>query len=345
MPMDEPNQPKSKPSRRPGGHSQAKPATDQSKIYTTSSGTIVARSKAEREFDRAYQRAFIQDALSFLRYDSPDLLPFDAVSERLGLGEKTYRGLQTIRLDQIVGSVGRYNDFTRTFLPRSESVRGRWQQVDQLTSSQGIPPIQVYQVGQVYFVLDGNHRVSVARQLGADSIQAHVWEFETRVPLEPDDARKDVLIRQEYLEFLERTQLDRHRPDQYIVLTSPGHYRDFEEQIAIHRHYMELERGSSVSFHEAATHWYDHVYRPMVEIIHQKNMLRLFPGRTEGDLVNWIIRNQNRLRQRYGAQELPEVLAQTAADRARSSPWRRFLSWLRRKVLRWPVYTGEPWHP
>jgi hypothetical protein len=318
---------------------------DQSKIYTTSGGTIVARSKAEREFDRAYQRAFIQDALSFLRYDSSDLLPFGAVSERLGLGEKTYRGVQTIRLDQIVGSVGRYKDFTRTFLPRNESVRGRWQQVGQLSSGRGISPIQVYQVGQVYFVLDGNHRVSVARQLGAESIEAHVWEFETRVPLEPDDAPKDVLIRQEYLEFLDCTQLDKNRPDLYIILTSPGRYRDFEEQIAIHRHYMELDYGCDVSFVEAAVHWYDHVYRPMVKMIHQKDMLRLFPGRTEGDMVNWIIRNQNRLRQRYGAQELPEVLAETAADRARSSLWRRFVSWLRRKVLRWPVYTGEPWHP
>jgi hypothetical protein len=83
----------------------------------------------------------------------------------------------------------------------------------------------------------------------------------------------------------------------------------------------------------------------MVAVIHQKDMLPLFPGRTEGDLVSWIIRNQGRLRQRYGSQDLPEALAEEAADRARSNPWRRFLSWLRRKVLRWPVYTGKPWRP
>ena len=89
---------------------------------------------------------------------------------------------------------------------------------------------------------------------------------------------------------------------------STGHRRNLAhlaggvaQQIAIHRHYMELDYGSNVSFVEAAVHWYDHVYCPMVKMIHQKDMLRLFPGRTEGDLVNWIIRNQNRLRQRYGA--------------------------------------------
>ena len=116
--------------------------------------------------------------------------------------------------------------------------------------------------------------------------------------------------------------------------------------MAIHRHYMELERGCTVPFEEAAVHWYDHVYRSLVKVIHRENMLRLFPGRTEADLVSWIIRNQARLRQRYGARSLSTAeLAEEAAELAHHSPWRRFLSWLRRKVLRWPVYTGEPWRP
>ncbi len=319
---------------------------DQLAMHAASSGTIVVPPKSERDFDRAHKQAFIQDALSFLRYDSPDLLSFETVCERLGLGEKTYHGILSIPLNQIVGSVGRYRDFTRSFLPRSESVRQRWQRVDQLSSVRGISPIQVYQVRKVYFVLDGNHRVSVARKLGATTIEAHVWEYETRVPLEPDDAPKDVIIRQEYLKFLERTQLDKHRPDQYIIPTSPGRYRDFEEQIAIHRHYMELERDCNVPFEDAAIHWYDHVYCPIVEVMHREDMLRLFPGRTEADLVTWIIRHQARLRQRYGGRDVPtEELAEEAAELAQHSPWRRLLSWLRRKVFRWPVYTGEPWEP
>ncbi|MCP4538699.1 MAG: hypothetical protein GY832_16315 [Chloroflexi bacterium] len=319
---------------------------DQLTVHTTSSGTVVVRPKAERDFDRAHQRAFIQDALSFLRHDSPHLLSFEAVCERLGLGERVYNGVQSILLDQIVGSVGRYNDFTRTFLPRTESVRSRWQRVDQISTTRGMAPIRVYQVGQVYFVLDGNHRVSVARQMGATTIDAHVWEYETRVPLEPDDAPKDVPIRQEYLTFLERTQLDKHRPEQYIILTSAGRYQDFEEQIAIHRHYMELERDCNVSFKEAAIHWYDRIYCPIVEVIHREHMLQLFPGRTEADLVNWIIRHQAHLRQQYSGQEIPsEELAGEVAGLAHRSPWRRFVSWLRRKVLRWPVYNGKPWQP
>jgi hypothetical protein len=297
-----------------------------------------------RTFERAHQRAFIQDALSFLRKDPPSLLPFEVVRERLGLGDRSYLGKQSVPLVQIVGSVGRYNEFTRTFLPRTANTRPRWERIDQLGAERHASPVQLYKVGTAYFVLDGNHRVSVARQKGAKTIDAHVWEYQTRVPVEPDDSIRDIFIREEYLEFLERTHLDKSRPDIYIILTLPGRYRDFEEQIAIHRHYMELETGQTVSFHKAAEDWYDHVYRPIVSVIHREDMLRLFPGRTEADLVSWMIRNQDRLRQRYTSR-MPSTreLAEGAATLASGNLWQRFVSWFRRRVLRWPVYTGEPW--
>ncbi|MBN1315928.1 MAG: hypothetical protein JXA42_10685 [Anaerolineales bacterium] len=314
--------------------------------FTGAGGTFYAPSSSDKTFDRARNKAFIQDLLSFLRINSTDLLPFETVRQRLGLGEKKYLGIQSIPLDQIVGSVGRYNDFTRTFLPRTEVIRDRWKKLDQGKTIRGMAPIQVYQVGLVYFVIDGNKRVSVARQAGVDAIQGHVWEFETRVPLEPDDSIQDVLIRKEYLEFLERTQLDQHRPDIYIILTMPGRYRDLEEHIAIHRHYLELEQDRDISFQQAAVHWYDHVYRPIIDLIHQEDMLRRFPGRTEGDLVCWIIRNRFSLRQQYGASDLlSETLVKEATSRLRQNSWQRFVSWFRRKALRWPVYTGEPWQP
>jgi uncharacterized ParB-like nuclease family protein len=328
----------SPPSPAPPGHEPI-PAD-----ISSVGGTSFAHQPAEKDFDRARLKAFVQDALSFLRFDPPNLLPFETVRQRLGLGEKVYRGVQSIPLAQIAGSVGRTNDFTRSFLPRSDRVRERWQKVDELTHAKGMAPIQVYKVGQVYFVLDGNHRVSVVRQTGVKTINAHVWEFQIRVPLEPDDRLEDILIRQEYLEFLERTQLDRARPEIYMILTQPGRYREFEEQIAIHRHYAELEEGISSSFQDAAVHWYDTVYLPMVEVIHREKMLRLFPGRTEADLVAWIIRNQADLRRRYGHRQIKgEELAAEAAGRARQNLWQRLVSWFRRKLLRWPVYTGEPW--
>jgi hypothetical protein len=315
-------------------------------MITGSGGTTILPSPSERDFDRARKKAAVQDLLSVLRFDSADLLPFETVRQRLGLGQGEYRGVQTIPLDQIVGSVGRHSDFTRTFLPRTDRIRDRWQRLDWLKNVRGTAPIEAYKVGQVYFVLDGNHRVSVARQAGASTVEGHIWEFETRVPLEPDDSLRDVLVRQEYLEFLERTQLDKHRPDVYIILTGPGRYREFEEQIAIHRHYLELERGQAVGFQDAAVHWYDQVYLPMIQVIHRDELLRHFPGRTAADLVSWVIRNRDRLRQRYGAKAtVSDLVSQEFPGLGNISLRRRLLSWFRRTVLRWPVYTGKPWQP
>jgi len=129
-----------------------------------------------RDFDRARRKAFIQGILSLFTRRSLDLLPYDQVREQLRLYSRRFRGLQEVPLDQIVGSVGRYRDFTRTFLPRSDDLRERWATVEDRVKEGGLPPVELYQVGDAYFVRDGNHRVSVARVQGAPSIEAYVWE-------------------------------------------------------------------------------------------------------------------------------------------------------------------------
>jgi hypothetical protein len=125
-----------------------------------------------------------------------ELLSFEQVRERLGLLSRRQRGLQDIPLDRIVGSVGKYREFTRSFLPSDKGLKRRWKNVYAAAlDTQGLPPIDVYQVGDVYFVNDGNHRVSVARQFGAKTIEAYVTEF-----LSPDartiDADLDRLMRE-----------------------------------------------------------------------------------------------------------------------------------------------------
>ena len=296
------------------------------------------RDRAARDFEQAHRWAFFQDMLSLLRYNPTDLLPFDVVREKLNLGSKSYLGIQEIPLDNIVGSVGRYEDFTRTFMPRKTNTRPRWEQVDNLTDSGGWPPIEVYKVSDTYFVRDGNHRVSVARQLGMETVEAEVWEYPTRVPLEPDDDLDDLIIRAEYLEFLEDTQLDRLRPDQYIILTLPGGYWELEESIAVHRHWESLKRREDIPWLEAVTDWYDNLYLPLVKKIQQEDILSFFPGRTEADLVVWILRHWEKLERGYGGEEiLPDEVVQDFADRTRANVPRRILAWLERKVMGKPV--------
>ena len=90
------------------------------------------KERAIRDFERAHRRAFIQDILSMTRYEPVDLLPFETVRQRLHLGGKSYLGVQEIPLDRVVGSLSRYEDFTRTFMPRKISSRHRWEKIDRL---------------------------------------------------------------------------------------------------------------------------------------------------------------------------------------------------------------------
>src|SRR5687767_10880439 len=126
---------------------------------------------AIQDFHQARQRADLQTVLARLRGQSTALLSFDEVYRKLRASGSAERGRREIPLDAIIGSVGRYTDFTRSFLPRHEEDVQRWVGVMAATTDQsGLPPIQVYQIGEAYFVLDGHHRVSVARALGATHI-------------------------------------------------------------------------------------------------------------------------------------------------------------------------------
>jgi hypothetical protein len=306
------------------------------------------------EFKRARQRAFMQDILAPLRNEPVNLLPFEEVRKTLHLGSQTYRGLQDVPLDQIVGSVARYHDFSRAFMPRRDTLRQRWQRVRKLRAK--LNPIDLYQVGGAYFVVDGNHRVSVARQAGASTIQAHVWEYETRVPVESNDSLNDILIRHEYLEFLEQSRLDVNRPEQRIVFTVPGRYRQLGEEIARHCQWLDHQHVYTVAFEEAAADWFDNVYVPMVKVIRDKNMLAEFPGRTEADMVAYILRYRDDLRRHWlqafpppapsltddEPQETPsttdaERIAQEFVEKARHNWWRRLVAWIKRRVLHWQV--------
>ena len=138
---------------------------------------------AVQDFQRARRSATMQQILARLRGKSDTLLCYNEVRRQLQAGPAVERGLQEIPLNKIVGSVGRYQDFTRAFLPKRDSNKDRWARVKAaITDMKGMPPIEVYQLGAVYFVNDGNHRVSVARQLGSKTISAYVTEIETRVP-------------------------------------------------------------------------------------------------------------------------------------------------------------------
>lgn len=258
-------------------------------------------SNAITDFHRARNRAVLKEIISRLRGDSIELLSYEEVRQKLRVEGSSEQGLQNIPIDAIVGSVGRYNDFTRDFLPRRDSIQERWARVKlAVSSSSGLPPIDVYQIGEAYFVKDGNHRVSVARQLGATHIQAYVTEVRTRVPISADIQPDELIIKAEYVGFLEITRLDELRPDSNLIVTVPGKYPVLQEHIAVHRYFMGIEQKREIPYREAVIHWYDNVYLPLIKTIRERGILRYFPNRTETDLYLWITIYRNELEEELG---------------------------------------------
>jgi nucleotide-binding universal stress UspA family protein len=265
---------------------------------------------AVEDFHRARAQAKLEGIVARLTGQSTELLSYEEVRRKLRARERPSEHLEDVPLDAIVGSVGRYRDFTRSFLPRQESSKDRWARVEvAVTSMEGVPPIEVYKVGDAYFVRDGNHRVSVARQLGAERIQAYVTEVETRVPFSPDVEPDDLIIKAEYAEFLERTNFDAVRPEADLRVTVPGRYEVLEEHIEVHRHFMGLEQERHIPYAEALAHWYDQVYLPVVDLIGQRGVLRDFPERTPTDLYVWVAQHRAALEEELGWEVSPDLAA------------------------------------
>jgi hypothetical protein len=200
-----------------------------------------------------------------------------------------------------VGSLNRYHEFDRAFLPKEDQLANRWQKVDRAFYEDiHLPPVVLYKVGQVYFVVDGHHRVSVAREQGQDFIEAEVRECSTRVNITPDIKPEDLEILGSKVDFLERTGLDKLRPDANIKINIPDGFTRMLEHIAVHRYFMGLDFKRDISEQEAVEHWYDTVYLPIAEIIRTSGLLEEFPDKTEGDLYLWTLDHQHYLYKEEG---------------------------------------------
>lgn len=298
-------------------------------------------SSAMQDFKRARGRAALRQVLSRLAGRGDDLLRFEDVRKMLGEVAQVERGLRVIPLDAIVGSVGRYEDFNREFLPRQESQGGRWARVRMAVEGRGLPPIQVYKIGDIYFVQDGHHRVSVAKDVGAKTIEAYVTEIPSKAAISADDDVEDLILKAELAKFLEDTRLDERRPDVDFRVTLPGRINELREHIAVHRYYMGAEQQREVPFEEAAEHWVDEVYVPAISVIRQLGLLRDFPRRTEADMYLWLMKHRAELQKELGWNLGAAEAAAHAWNRLESSP-RRFGGRTRRWLAQWLPVRARP---
>lgn len=267
------------------------------------------------QFSNIRGRAFWQEVFNLFRGKPIELLSFDDIKHRLRLREESYRGLQDVPLEKIAGSVGRYRDFTRDFLPKSQKSRDRWSRVYAVANSQsGLPPIELYKIGDVYFVRDGNHRVSVARHLNSKTIQAHVTELPTSVDVHAGMSEAELENATAYVAFLDESTLSEVRPHhQPLTLSEHTRYSELLGHIYLHKSILEFMAERELSLEEAAIHWYDNVYRPALTLIRKYDMMKNIPDRTETDLYLWIIDHLRELREQFG-EEAPHKISDALVD-------------------------------
>jgi hypothetical protein len=271
--------------------------------------------RAAEDFNKARNRELFGRILSLLKNETDNLLSLQEVKALLRPSSETYRGLRVVPIEKIVGSEGRYRDFNRYFLPRHNRLKGRWVRVDTAHHQDVVlPPVTLYEIGGVYFVRDGNHRVSVGKLQGVEFIDAEVISLGSQVSLKPGMTReqlREAVIDLEREEFFKQTRLNELRPGVRLDFTATGRYDELIRHINGHKYFLNLSENEEITFQEALLSWYDTVYKPIVDLIEEERLLKAFPGRTASDLYVWIVRRWDELKKRYG-QTFP--LKQAARD-------------------------------
>jgi hypothetical protein len=227
----------------------------------------------QSDFARQRRRRALSRIVSRLRFEPDDvstMLPFEEVVAALGRRSERDLGLQTISLDSIVGSAGRqHGEFDRKFRPTSTGVRGRWEGIAAARRrGQAMPPIDVYRIGDLHFVEDGHHRVSVARAFGDTHIEAHVREVTTALGAAAELRPGDLPLKHHERIFRERIPL---RPElrARIQLSDEWRYAQLATLIESWGLRRSYERERLLSRSEIAEAWFREEYEPVLEVLRE----------------------------------------------------------------------------
>ncbi|HPA09692.1 MAG TPA: transcriptional regulator [Treponemataceae bacterium] len=261
--------------------------------------------QAKDDFNRARNRALINELQNFLAPDKKKLLSFHDAKKILKPQNEVYVGMKSVPINKIIGSEGRYRDFDNHFLPRSGYLRQRWERVDQAHLTDiPLPPIQLYEIGGMYFVRDGNHRVSVAKAQGVEFIDAEIISLKSEIVLPSSVTPETILdevIKYEKRVFYTETGFGDLTEDWNLDFTSPGQYDVIYNHILVHKYYINETIPEEIPFPDAMLSWYQNVYQPVLRVIRKKKLLKKFRKRTESDLYVWIIKRWDELKNKYGA--------------------------------------------
>jgi hypothetical protein len=253
-------------------------------------GTGFPSADAQDDFSRARRSQLLAELGRRLRREPDDvalILPFDEVVEALGMVGEVPLGLQTIPLDSIVGTVDRTRDFDRGFRPTTPRVRGRWQRIAAAQRrGESFPPISVYRVGDLHFVRDGHHRVSVAKSLGREDIDAYVTQVRTRIDTGEELRLADLPFKDHERLFSERVPLDREQRAR-VGPSDPWDYARLAEGIEAWGFRVMQERREYMDRVAVARLWFEEEFLPVVEMLREGGFIR--SSETEADAFMRVV--------------------------------------------------------
>ena len=238
--------------------------------------TGMPRLDAQNDFMRARRHAAAARVAARLRGEPNDVrmvLPYEEVIAALGFVSERSVGSAVVPLDAIVGTVDRERDFDRSFRPTSGRVRSRWENIAAATRrGEAMPPVDLVRIGEIYFVRDGHHRVSVSRALGRRDIDARVTEVTTRVGAGKKITLADLPFKSHERVFFERVPLPTNARDE-IQLTDPWDYARLAEHVEAWGFRISQERHEAIGRPEAAFQWLENEYRPVVQMLREADLV------------------------------------------------------------------------
>ena len=264
--------------------------------------SISVHLQSEEDFSKARNKALFNEIQHFLSPEETKLLSFSEIKKWLKPKNEVYEGMQEVPISHIVGSEGRFNDFDNHFFPRNLHLKSRWRRVDEARLTDVIlPPIKLYEIGGLYFVRDGNHRVSVAKSQGAIDIDAEVISLKSEIRLWPGMSQQQIIrkiIDYEKRIFYNETGFGDITDDWNLDFTWTGQYDVIYNHIEVHKYYMGEKKD--ITMIEAIQSWYDNVYMPVVHVVQEYKIMRNFRKHTVGDMYSWLLKYWTELQSDYG---------------------------------------------
>lgn len=304
-----------------------------------------SKAQSEDDFNKAHTKAFINEIQHLLSPEEASLISLNDVKQMIKPNNETYVGMKVIPIDKIVGSEGRYKDFDNRFFPKSTHLKNRWQHVDEAAIQDiTLPPIKVYEIAGLYFVRDGNHRVSVAKTRGTEFIDAEVVSLQSEIKLKKAENLKEIIkqiINYEKRVFYSETGFGDITDYWCLDFSSTGRYDVIYNHILTHKYYLNQNKEGEISMEEAIKSWFHNVYFPLVSIIREKYILKSFPNRTLADLYVWTVRYWDDLKQKFGSNIPMDQAVKDFEKQYRIPMHKRILNRIKCIILRKAIYDAN----